>query len=502
MNQLINWLSQLNLFLKNTKGLRVVVVLIILVNTLVYVKSNSEPFVSSQVRADAAGFSPDKAYKFAYFYFYTGQFPLATLNTDLTYSEEGAKHEITTRGKDLIMEYLHWSRLGESARIWAYLPNAYLRGSSEQPSIKLFNSIWFVIGLVILFWGFWQIEKPLFGLGLVILINCTPFFLYEVYSHENIFGLMGTVFCMILGLNIKVLFVKSLDYFSLGLMAAVSGGLIGLFSEFRNEISVVIVSLLLLYVLSKQIKVIPKIVYVLVIVFSFTSTKGFIRNYFNLKFEKTSQLVSLNKGHVYNGAKISGHNFWHPMFCGLGDFDTKYGYEWNDIKAYDYAIPILNRKYKMGISYSRKYHTDDYYDDAKLYYKKPEELPHYEEVVKEKVLSDIKNDPVWYIEIIVKRIFRTLTRTIPISYVGLLLLPLVYILMRRKQWNWIKVIVISLPLSATSIIVHSGRGTTYNSVFVYFVIMISVLLIYEKYIVKRDMTESIISTKKSTIQSK
>ncbi len=496
MNQLGNWISQFNSFLKLAKGLRIILIAIVLVNVLLYVKSNHKPFVSSQVRADAAGFSPDKAYKFTYFYFYTGQFPLATLNTDLVYSEEGAKQEINTRGKDLIMEYLHWSRLGESARIWAYLPNAYLRGSPEQPSIKLFNSILFVIGLTTLFFGFWKIKKPLLGLGLVLMINFTPFFLYEIYSHENVFGLMGSIFFMILGLNVQVLFSKTLTYFKLGFIAVISGAIVGLFSEFRNEISVVIVSLLLIYILSQQLKIIHKIVFVIVIIFSFNSSKGFIRDFFNLKFEKTSQLVSLNKGHVYNGAKISGHNFWHPVFCGLGDFDTKYGYEWNDIKAYDYAIPVLNRKYKMKISYSRRYHTDDYYDEAKLYYKKPEELPYYEEVVKEKVLSDIKNDPVWYIEIIVKRIFRTLTKTIPVSYIGLLLFPLVYILVRRKLWDWIKILVVSLPLSATSIIVHSGRGTTYNSVFVYFIIAIIIMLIYDEYVLKKSMSRAFIETKK------
>ena len=33
---------------------------------------------------------------------------------------------------------------------------------------------------------------------------------------------------------------------------------------------------------------------------------------------------------------VAGHAFWYPVFCGLGDFDTKYGYEWNDrVGAYN-----------------------------------------------------------------------------------------------------------------------------------------------------------------------
>ncbi len=478
MESLIRAIDRFELFLKTRKGLRIILLSIIVLNTGLYIKSNYTNFSSEQARRDASGFSPDKAYKFSYFYFYKGHFPLATLQTELEYSEEGANKEILNRGKDLIMEYRHWSRLGESARILAYMPNAYLKGSPENPSIKLFNALVFTLGLIVLFFGFWKIGKPFLGLLLWILINSTPFFLFEVYTNENIFGVMASVFFMILGLNIQLLFKKSSNYFRIGVAAIVSGTLIGFFSEFRNEISVVIISLLLIYLLSKHLTVVAKIVLMIITIFFFNSSKRYIRNYFNLKFEKTSHLVSLHKGHVYNGAKISGHNFWHPMFCGLGDFDTTYGYQWNDIIAYNYVIPILNKDYNMNIQYSGKYHTDDYYDDAKLYYKKPEELPYYEEVAKKKVLSDIKNDPLWYTTILIKRIYRTLTRTIPISYAGLLLFPLFYFLIRKKEWDWIKLIIVSLPLSATSIIVHSGRGTTYNSLFVYFVLIVVIVQIY------------------------
>jgi len=112
-------------------------------------------------------------------------------------------------GKDLIMEYTHWSRLGENARILAFLPDAYLAGSPENPSVRLFNTLVFISGLMLLFWGFWRIKKPIFGLLLVMLINCTPFFLYEIFSNQNIFGVLAAVFFMILGINLPLLFSKA-----------------------------------------------------------------------------------------------------------------------------------------------------------------------------------------------------------------------------------------------------------------------------------------------------
>lgn len=489
MNSIINKIVYFDRFLQTNNGLKTILIVIVLINSGLYINSLNTNYTSEEMRQDAAGFSPDKAHKFAYFYYYTGHFPLATLNADLEYSKEGADNEISERGSDLIMEYQHWSRLGEHARILAFLPNAYVKGSPENPSIKLFNGLVFTLALLILFFGFWNIKKPLIGLILCFLVNFTPFFLYEIYSHENIFGLLGSVFFMILGLNIYMLFCESQNFLKSILIAVLSGVIVGFFSEFRNEISIVIVSLVLMYLLSKRMKIAQKMIIILTTIFFFNSSKTFIRNEFNLKFEKTSQLVGIQGGHVYNGAKITGHNFWHPVFCGLGDFDTKYGYQWYDIVAYKYAIPILNKKYGMNIHYTQgKYYTDDYYDDAGLYYKKPEELKNYDNVLKEKVLSDIKRDPFWYISILVKRVYETLTVTIPVSNVGLLLLPLVYFLIRRKTWGWLKVIVVSLPLSATSIIVYSGKGTTYNSLFVYFVIIVIFSLLYE-YLKKRSNVE-------------
>lgn len=482
MNLFIREISKFDRLLGDRKALCLVLSLIFMSNILLYWVIDDDSFSPPlQSRKDASGFSIDKAHKFAYFYFYKDQFPLATLNNDLIYSEEGANKEIANRGKDLIMEYKHWSRLGEHARILAFLPDAYLRGSPKNPSVRLFNTLVFIIGLLLLFWGFWTVKKPLYGLLLVLLINFTPFFLYEIFSNQNIFGVLASVFFMILGLNLPLLFLKSESLIKSLIFVVISGLILGFFSEFRNEISVVLVSLLLICVLSKNVKLKGKIILVLAAMFFFNASKKLVRDYFDLKYEKTSQFVGMNGGHVYKGLKTKGHNFWHPVFAGLGDYDTKYGYEWSDKKTYAYAIPILRKDYNMNISYSGKNYTDDYYDKDSLYYKKPEVLENYETVVREKVISDIKKDPWWYITILVKRVFKTLTTTIPVPYFGWLIFPLVYYLFKKKKWDLLKLILVSLPLSATSIVIYSGKGSTYNSVFVYFVLVIILMEIYKHF---------------------
>lgn len=466
-------------FLQSKIALSIVVLVILLSNVFLYNLSEQKSFSAIQKREDASGFSMKYAYKFAYFYYYTNTFPLASLNTDLDYSVEGARNEIINNGEQLIMEFKHWSRLGENARIFAFLPNAWLNGSAANPSIKLFNTVFFVSALLILYLGFWLCKRPTIGLVLLVLINTTPFFLYEVYSNENIFGLMGSLFFMILGINAFVLFDKKAPSPYFYLTAILSSFLIAFSSEIRNEISILIVSLLLIYSLATTIRPKHKIGLLIIILGVFIGSKKGIREYFNFKFEQATTLVKMNNGHVYTGERIAGHKFWHPVFCGLGDFDTKYAYAWNDTIAYEYAVPILNERYQMDIKYSGKYHTDNYYDDAKLYYVKFDEIPEYEIICKEKVMHDIINDPIWYISILLKRISRTLTATIPIPYFGWLIIPLFAYLIKRKDWQKIRLLLISLPLSAGCILIHSGLGSTYNSVFVYMTIAVLLLLSLE-----------------------
>ncbi len=465
-------------YLNTYRALCLVIIGIILGNIFIYIASASIAIPKYQVRRDASGFTIFYAEKFAYFHYYTGDFPLATLSTDLDYSQKGAQKEIEGRGEDLIMEYKHWSRLSEHARILAFLPNAYLNGSPENPSIKLFNVLVFVSSLIILFVGFWRMRYGLLGGILVFMINCTPFFLYEVYQNENIFGLLGSLFFMVLGLNLFVLFRQKIDVKKLLITVVITGGLIDFFSEFRNEVAITLLSVLFIYLLTNKLTFLIKVPVMVLVVLSFYGTRHVIRSYFNHKFEKTAELVSQHNGHVYDGGKIAGHKLWHPIFCGLGDFDTKYGYEWdNETVAYYYALPILREDYKMDINYSGELHTDDYYDKDSLYYIKFDEIEAYESVLKDKVITDILNDPLWYLEILAKRFVRILTTTIPVPYVGWLILPLFFYAFIRRKWIYIKLFLVSLPLSATSFIIFSGKGSTYNSVFAYFVILVLISML-------------------------
>ncbi len=441
---------------------------VLISNTALYIYSRNHPIPRIQSRNGTSGFAPDKAYKFIYFFYYTGFFPLATLNPTPEYSKEGAWKEIKQNGHNLIMEYKHWSRLGENLRIIAYMPDALLNGSPKNPSIKLFNALIFVIALISILFAFKSIGKPVLGSIIALTVNITPFFIFEVYGRNNIFALLGSVLLIIIAINIKLIYQRKL-YLKINIgyliIAIVSGIIVGFFSEIRGEISVVLLSAIIIYFFARTSWG-NKALLVFLIVFGFVATKNGIEKYFNHKFEQTYKLVEKYGGHPYTGKRIKGHRFWHPVFCGLGDFDTKYGYKWNDTVAYNYAIPVLKKKYGLDLKYDgHKYYLDEYYDKDSLYYKKFDDYDEYEEVIKEKVLSDIKKDPLWYINILIKRIIRIFTVTLPFNYMGWITLIFAFWLLKRKEYGHLILLISSLPLSMTSFVIYSGDYSTYNSFF-------------------------------------
>ncbi len=455
-----------SLLIKNRKRFyRIGILFILVTNLFWYYYTGTHRYFTNQKREATTGLAYDNAKHFFYFFYYTGYFPLASLNDSLEYSVPGAYYEITHNGKDLIMEYKHWSRLGENLRIITFYPDAIIKGSARSPSVKLFNAIVFVVALIIFFTGFYLNNRGVLGLISVTIVMFTPYFIYEVYANENIFALLGATFMITAGMLSPYLFANTGQKIGYTLLVSLlSGFIIGFMSEIRGEIMVVALSALIIVFASKD-TIFRKIFFLLFFILTLITTKSLIRSYFDKKFEDTYKLVVKYGGHPYTGPRIEQHRFWHPVFCGLGDFDTQYGYEWNDRVAYRYAIPILNKKYGMHLKYSGKLHLDQYYDEDSLYYVKFDEIDQYEEVVRDKVISDILNDPVWYLKILFRRMLRILHVTAPFYWLGVPFILLLIILWRFKQCDLLVLLLSSLPLSLTPFLIYSGGNATLNSFF-------------------------------------
>lgn len=463
-------------------------IIILLITVILYISGPSLKKI--QYRQFTTGFSYNFARHFLYFYYYTGYFPLATTDSFSReqYSRAKAREYIEKHGERLIMEYCHWSRMGENARIFAFIPDALIEGP-QNPKLKLFNSLIFLTALMVFFVRFQKAGYGLFAFLVALIILFTPFFQYAVFREKNIFALMASVFLLLAGFNANFIFNKKIN-FSEVWVVVLSGILSAFFTEIRGEIIVVLFSVVMIYLITKSLKIPYKLLMIITLLISFLTTRYYIRDYFNRKFDQTFALVSIMGGHPYTGKKASAHSFWHPIFCGLGDFDNKYGYQWNDTIAYHYALPLLKKKTGLDFKYSGKYHLDAYYDPDSLYYMKFEELPEYEKIIKTKVISNIRQDPLWYAEILFKRLIRILSNTLPFRYCGWLIFLAVFVLLKRKSMALLWFLFCSFPLSLTPFLIYSGGNSTYNSLFpiIALAILITFLLEKIKFIISRYST--------------
>ena len=425
---------------------------------------NSPNYKGLQKRELTSGFVHHFGQHFFYYFYYQNQFPVASLVKEKDFSKEGAQKLADSNGESLIMEYKHWSRMGENARIFAYLPDAWVSGSAAKPTMKLFNTLLFVSGLISIFIGLSRIGYPLLAIILVLLFSFTPFYLFEVYHNKNIFGLLASVFLLIIGMNIRFLYYKRSKIAYL-LIPIITGLIIGFFTEIRGEIKVLLLSATLLYFFASKLQFITKVGLIILLIASSIGMQKTIRHYFDIKFEKASAFVNEHGGHIYTGPRMGAHSFWHPVYCGLGDFDSKYGYKWDDIVAYRYGLDKMQKDYAIDLAYSGKYGLDEYYDQDSLYYKKLEEFDEYDQIVKAKVLHDIRNDKAWYANIILKRFERILNRTLPFSGSGWLIFPVFILLLMAKEWRFIYLLIASLPLSLTPLIIFAKGNATFNSTF-------------------------------------
>jgi hypothetical protein len=440
---------------------------IILVVAALYIYSDKKDFrLEPQSRQDASGLDYPYARSFVYFYYYTGHFPLSTLRTGAAYSKSSAIEEIEVNGRDLVMESGHWSRLGEHARIWAFMPDAWLRGSPKNPSVKTFNALLFFLGLFSLFHGLFRMGHIRLAFLLPGMVLCLPFFHYEVFSRQNLFGLQGSVFMLVMGLILPWCAARKNNWMIHFLLLLMVGFIIGVVAEMRNENIILLMACCVMILLGHEENIQKRLLYCGLLLLFTVGTRNGIQSYFQKKFDQTKILVAQKKGHLYTGKRIRGHQFWHPVFCGLGDFDRKYGYAWKDQVAYQFAIPILRDRYQISYPYHPdSLHFQAWYDSARIYYIKFDEIEAYEKIMKEKVLNDIQKDPGWYFNILQKRIFRILHDCLPFSNAGFLFFPAIALLYIRKQRQSLALLLASSLPCAVPLLIHSGLGATLNPLY-------------------------------------
>lgn len=434
---------------------------------------------SNYRRADATGFNHGWGKEFIYFYYYKGLFPLASADTNKVFSVQGAEASASKRPLDLRMEWGHWSRFGESARIWLYMPYCWLKGSAKNPQITFTVFLLHLLVIQLSHWIFYLINKPFSGVIFNLIFCCTPFMVYEVYCNNNVFGLMS-IFSVFLFLAHLPVIVKKVSVRYVLLIGAVCGFFSAIMHNIRAESLPMMASCIFIYLTYHQWPWYRRFLPVLFLLSLFFLTDSVIQNYFLVKKNHTTEYVKKVGGVPFEGGATIVHPFWHPIFCGLGDYDKKYHHYLHDTFVYNYALPILRKLHNEEYKYPGKtpYEMNEFYDSTHYYYKKAETLPGFDSIVKQKFLSDVGNDPAWYGGLILSRtrdFFFNLSPLgislnnliIPVPFHGIIFFCLIFLVFVNKDFRLLKILLFLTPLASSVILIYSAYNSSYQSIFHY-----------------------------------
>ena len=193
--------------------------------------------------------------------------------------------------------------------------------------------------------------------------------------------------------------------------------------------------------------------------------------YWSRGFERSAAFVSQAGGQAFCGGHGYNHALWHAVFCGLGDFGGDKGFAWDDRAAFRWATTpeATTNPRPLPYHYRGGYYLEETHDG--IHPIAPTDLPEYNRLVRDRVMSVVRADPLWYAGIVLRRIGAILGHATPAALtigvaqllapgIGWLLVPILLVLGFLKRAFEVKLILFTLPLSAVALLVYSGCGMT------------------------------------------
>ncbi len=419
---------------------------------------------------------------FLYFYHHLGLFPIFYSASDAKLDNRaGAESVLREQGASLRMESTYAFRSGDLGKIWLFLPEAIIKGASIGITIFWANFWFFTLGLVAILIAAWYAGRFALGFFLVAFLGSHPFQLYEVYANPGygsgqVVGLTISVAIWALALHLPLIFDRKVSALYLWSLPVLTGIFFATMREIRSEILVGLVGVLIAYAFYTGIKWKTKTALCLVCLCAFQLVSVGWAHYWDAKYLRAVSVVKACGGIPYTGPRDSHHVVWHMLWMGLGDFDTAKKYAWGDSNAFGYAAPIMKRRGVLPKDHEQPgTETSNYFYNG-VYPRYIADVPEYHKILRDKIIADIRSDPLWYFKILLRRTWRILAETAPvrlsfgahwvnIPLAGWLLLPTLLVLMVSRHWRYIKLITFCMSLSALPLLMYSGGGRTYYSIY-------------------------------------
>ena len=169
-------------------------------------------------------------------------------------------------------------------------------------------------------------------------MGSNPFQVSAVYYESNVFGWPITTTLLVLALHVPLLSGRRTSPFYYWTLPLVTGLLLASIRQVRTEPVLVIAAAGLSYLFASSLRWRVRLALALLLGVCFLWGSHEWKQFFDRKFAEAYAVVKAAGGHTYDGPRQSHHFLWHALWCGLGDFDRKYGYPWDDLAAEKYAF--------------------------------------------------------------------------------------------------------------------------------------------------------------------
>lgn len=432
---------------------------------------------------------------FTRFYKQTGIFPLTSSDVfdDLEAYRPSEVRSTNIKKKYFLNEVADVYRMGERGKLFILLFDSMFRKNHLEVKYTYFNVFIFVLAIWLATVVLWKNNFKIFSILLLFFHGSNEAQLIETFSGYNIFSINSSLSLILFALNFYLFKRNELSFGIKNKLALIiSGIIVGTFSHIRSDHQTWLVPLVFFIGLAKCLDGHKgKIKLVITLLLPFFLSKYALHFYFEKKYIESREVIIANGGTPFSGPIHRSHLFWHPIFCGLGDYGNDKGYVWDDLVAYNYALPFLKKIHgddfdspyphlsgKELTPYHIGYFMKKFYDKDQFYPVKLEDFDDYHKIIKDKIIKDIKEDPWWYFKILLKRLkyifsskngvflnigeFRIYFVASYFSLIGILALIVSFI---RRDHFFLKLLIYSTCAYLSSFIVYSQAGLYYLSYF-------------------------------------
>ncbi len=406
---------------------------------------------------------------FFYFYHYTGYFPISWTGDPHLLIEREDRARVLIEPRQirrpvLVNEVYTVVRKGDLAQLFLLYPDFWSSGKAAHATARTFNRWLALAASLALFVSLSLCHRKLFGLLLIAVMGSNPFQLVQIYQSDEVWSYPINVAALMLALCAPLVFLREPKRWHFAIPLA-AGIFLATAREVRTEPALLIVSVVIACLWAPGAWR-HRAALLVVLGMSLYATSEAWSTYWHSMLEEAVEVVEAAGGTPFKGQWNLHHSLWHPLWYGLGDFGQDKGYMHSDKAAYKFAIPILNAKYGTKYRYGGFLFKNT--DETGLRIK-PETVPEYQLVLRDKILGDIRESPGWYLGILAKRFHRIFERANPVriaygaQYVEFrfsawLTLPLLALVFALRSWNQVKLLLWYTPTSLPPFLIHARGG--------------------------------------------